>query len=62
LRCHDVADLNASASALFTCGPYLWLALPLLVLATLFFYPLLLIAEQALRDTRATWASRPSGR
>jgi 2-aminoethylphosphonate transport system permease protein len=25
--------------------------LPLLVLATLFFYPLLLIAEQALRDT-----------
>ena len=27
--------------------PYLWLALPLLVLATLFFYPLLLIAEQA---------------
>lgn len=30
--------------------PYLWLALPLLVLATLFFYPLLLIAEQALRD------------
>ena len=31
-------------------SPYLWLALPLLVLATLFFYPLLLIAEQALRD------------
>ena len=30
--------------------PYLWLALPLLVLATLFFYPLLLIADQALRD------------
>lgn len=30
--------------------PYLWLALPLLVLTTLFFYPLLLIAEQALRD------------
>ena len=30
--------------------PYLWLALPLLVLATLFFYPLLLIAEQALRE------------
>ena len=29
--------------------PYLWLALPLLVLATLFFYPLLLIAEQALQ-------------
>ena len=33
-----------------TLRPYLWLALPLLVLATLFFYPLLLIAEQALRD------------
>ncbi len=32
--------------------PFLWLLLPLLVLATLFFYPLLLIAEQALRDTR----------
>ncbi|HHT0319258.1 TPA: 2-aminoethylphosphonate ABC transporter permease subunit [Raoultella planticola] len=31
--------------------PFLWLLLPLLVLATLFFYPLLLIAEQALRDT-----------
>lgn len=30
--------------------PFLWLLLPLLVLATLFFYPLLLIAEQALRD------------
>ncbi|MDR0219334.1 MAG: 2-aminoethylphosphonate ABC transporter permease subunit [Enterobacteriaceae bacterium] len=33
-----------------TRRPLLWLALPLLVLATLFFYPLLLIAEQALRD------------
>lgn len=33
--------------------PLLWLLLllPLLVLATLFFYPLLLIGEQALRDT-----------
>lgn len=31
--------------------PSLWLALPLLVLGTLFFYPLLLIAQQALRDT-----------
>lgn len=31
--------------------PMLWLALPLLVLGTLFFYPLLLIAEQALRNT-----------
>ena len=29
----------------------LWLLPPLLVLATLFFYPLLLIGEQALRDT-----------
>lgn len=28
--------------------PYIWIALPLLVLATLFFYPLLLIAGQAL--------------
>ncbi|MDM4208525.1 2-aminoethylphosphonate ABC transporter permease subunit [Klebsiella spallanzanii] len=32
--------------------PLLWLLPPLLVLVTLFFYPLLLIAEQALRDTR----------
>lgn len=31
--------------------PLLWLALPLLVLATLFFWPLSLIAEQALRNT-----------
>lgn len=31
--------------------PLLWLLTPLLVLATLFFYPLLLIGEQALRDT-----------
>lgn len=31
--------------------PLLWLLPPLLVLATLFFYPLLLIGEQALRDT-----------
>ncbi|HAT1680959.1 TPA: 2-aminoethylphosphonate ABC transporter permease subunit [Klebsiella oxytoca] len=30
--------------------PLLWLLPPLLVLATLFFYPLLLIGEQALRD------------
>ncbi|EBD8149598.1 2-aminoethylphosphonate ABC transporter permease, partial [Salmonella enterica] len=29
--------------------PLLWLLLPLLVLATLFFWPLSLIAEQALR-------------
>ena len=31
--------------------PLLWLLPPLLVLAPLFFYPLLLIGEQALRDT-----------
>ncbi|MGL5699701.1 MAG: 2-aminoethylphosphonate ABC transporter permease subunit [Kluyvera sp.] len=31
--------------------PLLWLALPLLVLATLFFWPLSLIVEQALRNT-----------
>lgn len=31
--------------------PLLWLLPPLLVLTTLFFYPLLLIGEQALRDT-----------
>ncbi|HID8919617.1 TPA: 2-aminoethylphosphonate ABC transporter permease subunit [Klebsiella michiganensis] len=31
--------------------PLLWLLPPLLVLATLFFYPLLLIGEQALRGT-----------
>lgn len=31
--------------------PLLWLLPPLLVLATLFFYPLLFIGEQALRDT-----------
>ena len=31
--------------------PLLWLLPPLLVLASLFFYPLLLIGEQALRDT-----------
>jgi 2-aminoethylphosphonate transport system permease protein len=31
--------------------PMLWLALPLLVLGTLFFYPLLLIVEQALRGS-----------
>ena len=31
--------------------PLLWLLPPLLVLATLFFYPLLLNGEQALRDT-----------
>lgn len=31
--------------------PLLWLLPPLMVLATLFFYPLLLIGEQALRDT-----------
>lgn len=31
--------------------PLLWLLPPLLVLATLFFYPLLLIGEQALRNT-----------
>ncbi|HDX8746490.1 TPA: 2-aminoethylphosphonate ABC transporter permease subunit [Klebsiella michiganensis] len=31
--------------------PLLWRLPPLLVLATLFFYPLLLIGEQALRDT-----------
>jgi len=37
---------------LLNLRPFLWLLLPLLVLATLFFYPLLLIAEQALRDTR----------
>ena len=30
--------------------PLLWLSLPLLVLATLFFWPLSLIVEQALRD------------
>jgi 2-aminoethylphosphonate transport system permease protein len=30
--------------------PWLWVALPLLVLTMLFFYPLLLIAEQALRN------------
>ncbi|HBC7360219.1 TPA: 2-aminoethylphosphonate ABC transporter permease subunit [Klebsiella oxytoca] len=30
--------------------PLLWLLPPLMVLATLFFYPLLLIGEQALRD------------
>ncbi len=30
--------------------PLLWLLPPLIVLATLFFYPLLLIGEQALRD------------
>ena len=30
--------------------PFLWLSLPLLVLATLFFWPLSLIVEQALRD------------
>ncbi|ALR78712.1 2-aminoethylphosphonate ABC transporter permease subunit [[Enterobacter] lignolyticus] len=34
----------------------LWVALPLLVLATLFFYPLLLIVEQALRDTSGHWS------
>ncbi|MFK3705799.1 2-aminoethylphosphonate transport system permease protein [Raoultella sp. BIGb0138] len=34
----------------FSLRPFLWLLLPLLVLASLFFYPLLLIAEQALRD------------
>jgi 2-aminoethylphosphonate transport system permease protein len=34
----------------------LWIAAPLLVLATLFFYPLLLIAEQALRDTSGNWS------
>ncbi|MEH2920641.1 2-aminoethylphosphonate ABC transporter permease subunit [Samsonia erythrinae] len=34
--------------------PTLWLLPPLLVLATLFFNPLLLIAEQALRDTSGT--------
>jgi ABC-type sulfate transport system permease component len=49
LRCHNVADLNAPAS-LCSSAALLWL-LPLLVLATLFFYPLLLIGEQALRDT-----------
>ncbi|QLX70822.1 2-aminoethylphosphonate ABC transporter permease subunit [Klebsiella oxytoca] len=31
--------------------PLLWLLPPLMVLATMFFYPLLLIGEQALRDT-----------
>lgn len=31
--------------------PFLWLVPPLLVLITLFFWPLTLIAEQALRDT-----------
>lgn len=31
--------------------PMLWLALPLLVLGTLFFYPLLLVVEQALRGS-----------
>ena len=30
--------------------PMLWLLLPLLVLTTLFFWPLSLIVEQALRD------------
>ena len=30
--------------------PLLWLLLPLLVLTTLFFWPLSLIVEQALRD------------
>ena len=34
---------------------WLWIAFPLLVLITLFFYPLLLIAEQALRDTSGQW-------
>lgn len=35
---------------------WLWITLPLLVLATLFFYPLSLIAEQALRDTSGHWS------
>lgn len=42
--------------------PFLWLLLPLLVLATLFFYPLLLIAEQALRDDSGHLSLGPSGR
>ncbi|MDV5226238.1 2-aminoethylphosphonate ABC transporter permease subunit [Providencia rettgeri] len=36
-------------------SPYLWVLLPLLVLATLFFYPLLLIAEQALQNASGQW-------
>ena len=32
---------------------WLWLALPLLVMATLFFYPLLLIVEQAFQGNGA---------
>lgn len=36
--------------------PYLWIVLPLLVLATLFFYPLLLIAGQALHGASGGWS------
>ncbi|WP_368919779.1 2-aminoethylphosphonate ABC transporter permease subunit [Providencia vermicola] len=35
--------------------PYFWILLPLLVLATLFFYPLLLITEQALHTEQGQW-------
>lgn len=42
--------------------PLLWLLLPLLVLATLFFWPLSLIVEQALRGANGGSGSRPSGR
>lgn len=36
--------------------PWLWILLPLLVLATLFFYPLVLIASEALRDSSGHWS------
>lgn len=42
--------------------PLLWLLLPLLVLATLFFWPLSLIVEQALRGANGEIGPRPSAR
>lgn len=37
-------------------NPIYWIIPPLLVLATLFFYPLLLIAQQALQNETGVWA------
>ncbi|KAF1367687.1 2-aminoethylphosphonate ABC transporter permease subunit [Yokenella regensburgei] len=36
--------------------PWLWILLPLLILAMLFFYPLVLIASEALRDSSGHWS------
>lgn len=47
--------ISTANSSPITIKPIYWILPPLLVLATLFFYPLLLIAQQALQSKTGGW-------